>query len=290
MMLRFTQSLNLHKDCLKSLRSLYTGSCTMEKKDHLEQTADKFRAPEKLPARITEVKDISPSVRSLTLAVDKDKITSTFKAGQWVDFFIPGVEQVGGFSMWSSPDSFSKTGELQLAIKNSTWPPAHWAHTKCKEGDNVEVRFGGEFFYPTDDIQTTDNHSLLLIGGGVGINPLLSIWLQSRDQWKSDCAHKPRRVSLLYSATRTEELIFKGIVNCTREEFSNFSSQFFISRSGKGCTGRMGDTEISSRLSELKPGRVICYLCGPPVMIRDVEATLLNLQVPKEDIRYELWY
>ena len=29
--------------------------------------------------------------------------SASFLAGQWVDFFIPGVEQVGGYSMCSAP-------------------------------------------------------------------------------------------------------------------------------------------------------------------------------------------
>lgn len=44
--------------------------------------------------------------------------------------FIPGVDQVGGFSITSSPTHLRSTGELYLAIKNSDSAPSNWVHTQ----------------------------------------------------------------------------------------------------------------------------------------------------------------
>ena len=65
-----------------------------------------------------------------------------FRAGQWVDFFIPGVEKVGGFSMWSPPSKLENESKLELAIKASTWPPANWVHTQAKIGSKLSVKIG----------------------------------------------------------------------------------------------------------------------------------------------------
>jgi hypothetical protein len=65
-----------------------------------------------------------------------------FRAGQWVDFFIPGVEKVGGFSMWSPPSKLDKESKLDLAIKASTWPPANWVHTQAKIGSKLSIKIG----------------------------------------------------------------------------------------------------------------------------------------------------
>jgi hypothetical protein len=67
---------------------------------------------------------------------------SFFRAGQWVDFFIPGMEKVGGFSMWSSPSKLEEELKLDLAIKFSTWPPAQWVHSEAKVGSKVSVKIG----------------------------------------------------------------------------------------------------------------------------------------------------
>lgn len=46
-----------------------------------------------------------------------------------VDFFIPGVDKVGGFSMCSSPGLLQREGVVELAVKLANHPPAHWVHT-----------------------------------------------------------------------------------------------------------------------------------------------------------------
>ena len=47
-----------------------------------------------------------------------------------VDFFIPGMEKVGGFSICSSPGLLRREGVIELAVKYAKHPPAHWIHTQ----------------------------------------------------------------------------------------------------------------------------------------------------------------
>lgn len=47
-----------------------------------------------------------------------------------VDFIIPNLETVGGFSMCSSPAYLDNTRMLDLAVKVSPHPPAQWVHKK----------------------------------------------------------------------------------------------------------------------------------------------------------------
>ena len=85
---------------------------------------------------------------------------STFKAGQWVDFFIPNVEMIGGFSMCSAPSDLENEKSLCLAVKYSEWPPANWLHTIAKEDDCVSIRFGGDFHYPDKDTSLVKDHEV----------------------------------------------------------------------------------------------------------------------------------
>lgn len=39
-----------------------------------------------------------------------------FAAGQWVDFFAPGVDQIGGYSIASPPSLLQSSGLLQLVV------------------------------------------------------------------------------------------------------------------------------------------------------------------------------
>jgi len=52
-----------------------------------------------------------------------------------VDFFIPGVETVGGFSMCSCPGLLQREGVVELAVKYTKHPPAHWIHTAVSRAE-----------------------------------------------------------------------------------------------------------------------------------------------------------
>lgn len=47
-----------------------------------------------------------------------------------MDFFIPGLSTVGGFSICSSPKQLKEESTIELAVKHSEHPPALWVHTK----------------------------------------------------------------------------------------------------------------------------------------------------------------
>ncbi len=59
-----------------------------------------------------------------------------------MDLFIPDSSDIGGYSMCTSPELLSRTGSLELAVKESSWPPAQWMHNKATEGRKVDFRFG----------------------------------------------------------------------------------------------------------------------------------------------------
>lgn len=72
----------------------------------------------------------------------------TFKAGQWVDFYIQGMKRCGGYSMVSPPESLP---ELTLAVKASAFSePAQWVHGAAKPMDHVAMKAGGSFFFEVD--------------------------------------------------------------------------------------------------------------------------------------------
>ncbi|XP_042672560.1 oxidoreductase NAD-binding domain-containing protein 1 isoform X3 [Centrocercus urophasianus] len=98
------------------------------KMDHLERTANNFRQEVISQAKVCGITSESETVKRLRLAVTNKDFT--FKAGQWVDFFIPGVSVIGGFSMCSSPGLLEREGVLELAVKYADHPPARWIHTE----------------------------------------------------------------------------------------------------------------------------------------------------------------
>ena len=90
-------------------------------------------------ARIVARRAATPTVTVLGLEVEDAAFR--FRPGQWVDFFVPQKDFVGGFSLCSPPDAVPS---LTLAVKRSTHAPAAWVTNEAAVGDVVEVRVGGD--------------------------------------------------------------------------------------------------------------------------------------------------
>uniref|UniRef100_T1JML7 Oxidoreductase NAD-binding domain-containing protein 1 n=1 Tax=Strigamia maritima TaxID=126957 RepID=T1JML7_STRMM len=265
--------------------------CKMtDSRDHIEVTASHNRQDLICPAVVTEVSQLSQTVRGITIKVDNPQFY--FKAGQWLDIFIPGVEEIGGFSISSSPCKLGKLREIDLAVKNAKKAPAHWFHTQCRVGSTLDVRAGGDFY-----LETTHNRcdNLLLIGGGVGINPLASILQYCADLNRAGDPIAPQKVLLVYSACKEDELLFRDKFLSISEELPGVQCRYFITR--ETCR----NTKLSSENSRIKANHiedaltwlgkdVTSYICGPLAMINDMVTILESLNISKDKLKYEKWY
>ncbi|XP_077051589.1 oxidoreductase NAD-binding domain-containing protein 1 isoform X2 [Siphateles boraxobius] len=228
--------------------------------DHLERTANVHRDMELFSARVCDVMNESEAVKRLRLEVPHPDFS--FRAGQWVDFFIPGVETVGGFSICSSPGLLKREGVIELAVKNTHHPPAHWIHTKCSVGSQVAVRVGAD---------------LLRHAGGH--------------------RYTPGHTHLCYSAKNTKELLFKNtIIDICHERPDRFSCDLHVTQQSSVIEQELQPYTISGRISEeelqryVDSERTLCYLCGPPPMIEKVSSDLQRIGLPEDRILFEKWW
>ena len=138
-----------------------------------------------------------------------------------MDLKLPGVDVVGGYSITSPPHQLRERGTFNLAIQYSDHAPTLWMSTKCKVGDKLSVQVGGDFWYsPPSPWEVSD---LLLIGGGVGINPLFSmlqhhVWMLQSPGCAGSQGYNLGAVQLLYSSKTASELLFK--VGCSSSSSS----------------------------------------------------------------------
>lgn len=70
----------------------------------------------------------------------------------------------------------------------------------------MSLKVGGDFFYEPILKNCKD---ILLVAGGVGINPLYSILQEIEDSFGVDTSGNDVTLKLLYSASSLDELIFK---------------------------------------------------------------------------------
>ncbi|XP_046543671.1 oxidoreductase NAD-binding domain-containing protein 1-like isoform X2 [Haliotis rubra] len=216
-------------------RHIVKMSSDAQTSDHLQRTADSSRQKIMSSATVLNIQDESRTVKSLYLKIHSEDFS--FKAGQWVDTFIPGLDTMTGFSMCSSPGLLQREGMMHLAVKRSPHPPAEWVHTKCKVGSQVNLRVGGDYVYdpqPGEDPPT----DLLLVAGGVGINPLMSMLSHIHDMHQSETSRSmcPNKVIIMFSAKTKDELLFrKRIDELCNLKPNNMSSMYFITEE-KGAT------------------------------------------------------
>ncbi|XP_010584195.1 PREDICTED: oxidoreductase NAD-binding domain-containing protein 1 isoform X3 [Haliaeetus leucocephalus] len=231
------------------------------KMDHLERTANNFRQEVISQAKVCGITNESETVKRLRLAIaNKD---FTFKAGQWVDFFIPGVSVVGGFSICSSPGLLEREGILELAVKHTVHPPAHWIHTECTLDSEVALRVG------------VDLHGYQE-GKGNG--------------------YKMGTVKLYYSAKNTSELLFKknilGLMNAFPGKImchfhvTQQSSQICKELQPHVTEGRISEKDLEKHVSK----DTLWYICGPPPMIESISKLLSNIGVPRNCVFFEKWW
>lgn len=220
----------------------------------------------------------------------------TFKAGQWVDFSIPGMEHVGGYSICSSVRQLKQDLTIDLAIKESNYPTASWIHKECKQGDEVTIRVGGNFLYNPQPGHIS--HDLLLIAGGVGINPIISIYQHAADLYEQHHCGEwlPQNVHLLYSSKNVNELIFKDVIKHICINNTNFKCTFFVTKEDceismkKIHARRIHEADIVQGTSSFLSPKRYAYICGPPQMLTNTVPLLSNAGFEKNQILYEKWW
>lgn len=275
--------------------------------------------PQLYGAKIAAIKDLTSYVKGVILEVEPNQSPGIparpqFKPGQWIDLHIPNLPFVGGFSICSSPKQFQETNRLELAVKLSRNVPAIWVHKTAKIGDAVSIRVGGKCFF---DPENDPASHLLLVSGGVGITPLMSIL-------RSACDQGDVPVTLLYSARRPEDFVFRHELEQLARQYAHANIVFTATDPTLGpleWTGRRGringpllssilrgqpeelaeaDAAAAAAITEkegkqhqgqaLDPSSLLSYVCGPRGMIDTIPAVLSALGVPQQRIRFEKWW
>jgi ferredoxin-NADP reductase len=229
-------------------------------------------------AQIAAITPATPSIRVLRLTIADPAFR--FLPGQWVDLSvdIDGATHTAGYSITTSP---LQQGEIELAIKASTrHPVARWVHERAAVGDRVRISQGqGPFVYLPE---MSDN--VVLIGGGVGITPLLSIFRHVRD------AQLPTQAHLVYSVSDSREILFRGELEAASRSHDKLHFSVTVTQpdaNWHGLTGRIDPVKLHALDV---PDDTLYYLCGPKGMVEDISTLLHDLGVPMSRIIFEKWW
>jgi ferredoxin-NADP reductase/DMSO/TMAO reductase YedYZ heme-binding membrane subunit len=178
----------------------------------------------------------------------------------------------------SSPPTRSDYCEITVKREENGYVSRH-LHEMLREGDMVQVSApAGRFIF-----SETDSDSIVLIAGGVGITPLMSIVRNLTDRnWSGD-------IFFIYSAKTQADIIFKNELDDLRTRFSNVRVHVTLSqadeRDWSGPKGRISSSFLGACVPNIAARPI--YICGPQSMMAPTIQLLGDLGVPADKIKSE---
>ena len=233
-------------------------------------------------ATVIGVRDETSRTRSLALNVPD---WPGHRAGQHVDVRLvaeDGYQAQRSYSIASAPED--DTLELTIERLDDGEVSAYLCDV-LHPGDGLELRgpIGGYFVW---DISTAG--PLLLIGGGSGIVPLMSM-LRHRARAEASSPVRMPTV-LLYSARTANDLIYKEELRKLAEDDNSLMICITLTRDApsewRGLRGRV-DRAMLERVSATVADRPNVFVCGPTPFTEAVATLLVELGHEPSRIRTE---
>ncbi len=203
----------------------------------------------------------------------------TFLPGQFLTVAVPadGRPVRRSYTIASSP---TQHDYVELTVKHEPGGVVSgYLHDRVKDGDLLDCSGpAGSFVFTGRECKC-----ILLIGGGVGITPMMSVLRYLTDRaWGGD-------IYLLYGVHSPEDIIFREELAYVERRHPNLRVVVTVSHpegtDWSGQTGRITSELIARSVPDLASRYV--HLCGPVPLMESVKAALAELGVPKERVKTE---
>ncbi len=226
-----------------------------------------------IPAQaiIREIIRENEQIATFRLELTNKRLPFTFLPGQFLMLSVPHCGEAA-ISISSSPDrlplidlSIRRAGELTTAIHG------------MKKGDQVGIRgpFGKAF--PIEDFA---NRDLLFVAGGIGLAPLKSVIDHCLFQsgLEEDAVQS---ITLLYGSRTPLDIAFKQAIESWQKQ--GVDCRLTVDEKDSTWNGHVG--LVTELLTDVTiTGNTKALVCGPPIMIRFVIASLADLGCGDESI------
>lgn len=207
-------------------------------------------------ARISQLDKHSESTISFTLETDeRDELT--FLPGQYVNIKVPGTDAERSYSFSTGPEVPENSFMVRITPQGAM---SEYLRDRAQVGD--EITFTGPFgsFFLRDP-----QRPLLLLAGGTGLAPLMSILEKLATQGCEQPVH------LIYGVTREADIVGLDWLRAYEERLPAFTWDYIASEEGTSAPHTGYVTQIIEP-THLNEGDVDIYLCGPPPMVNAVSS------------------
>ena len=218
---------------------------------------------------LKELDKHSESTISFTLEVENREALA-FLPGQYVNIKVPGADVERSYSFSNGPGVEDASFMVRVTPKGAM---SEYLRDRAAVGDTIEFTGPyGSFFL------REPKRPLLLLAGGTGLAPLLSILEKLSEDPPATAVH------LIYGVSREADIVGLDWLRTYEAKLPNFTWDYIASEAGTSAPHTGYVTQIIQP-SHLNDGDVDIYLCGPPPMVNAVSKWL-----DTEDIRPANFY
>ncbi len=231
-------------------------------------------------ARIVAIEQRTPHIKSFFFELPEP---FQFIAGQHVDVRLTapdGYSAMRSYSIASSPSDVSK---IELAIDLLTsGEVSPFFHEVAAVGDEIEMRgpLGGHFVW-----EPRDGGPLLLIGGGSGIVPLMSMVRAAQ------AATIPAPTVLILSARTWEDALYRDELVEFEQRGNGFSVVFALTRDAprreQDHARRIDESIMRDAIRRLPAPPQHVFVCGANAFVNAATDAALAVGLPATTIRTE---
>ena len=236
-----------------------------------------------LPWQDAVIEAIVPETATIKSFLLRPQRWRPFTAGQHLDIRLTapdGYQAQRSYSVASAPET---EGAYELVVERlDDGEVSPYFHDVAELGDAIEIRgpFGGHFAW-----RASDGGPLLLIGGGSGVAPLMSI-ARHRSQRGSDV-----RVVLLYAVRTWDDVVFRDELIARDEAERNFDVLFSLSRDSarrpQDVGRRIDRPFVRSAVERVGVEPKLTFVCGSNAFVEAATSHLVDLHLSPETIRTE---
>ena len=207
---------------------------------------------------VKELNKHSESTISFTLDV-QDREALAFLPGQYVNIKVPGTDAERSYSFSNGPGVDDASFMVRITPQGAM---SEYLRDRAAVGDTIEFTGPyGSFFL------REPKRPLLLLAGGTGLAPLLSILAKLSDNPPATPVH------LIYGVTREADIVGLDWLRAFEAKLPNFTWDYIASDPGTSAPHTGYVTQIIEP-AHLNDGDVDVYVCGPPPMVNAVSKWL----------------
>ncbi|MCQ2010978.1 MAG: FAD-binding oxidoreductase [Sporolactobacillus sp.] len=239
----------------------------------------KIKLAKRQPYTLVQITTESPSIHTLVFKRERGYVPP-YRAGQFV--FIRILD--GGISEEEHPFSITSNPNDRRYLSVTVKSIGNYTSSIPKLSPGTHATIEGPYGILGNSAYRTKS-DLVLIAGGIGITPMLSILKDLSYR------NRKRRVILFWNVPNKSDLISPNLFTSLTEQMPNFTFVPILSREANdyGETGHLNREKIIRYLAahHYRMKRTHYIICGPSKMMDSAIETLRRLNVQKKKIHYE---